>query len=422
MSRARSTNAPDQPRIGAVTPHSGYHYDGSKRRFFEGWYFNVNMGKPGETFALIFSAEDPSGDRLSGMGVQVMGPGDTYLLHHELNIDTFWADKRSLALGACFKAAAGKSSSTLKQMVSQGDFERDVELGFQSCLTLHQGSIVAKEDGAQGNLPSAVPNAKWCFTVQPVYGWGDSGGKQKSTAGWLAALPVFEPHWQIILSHGLATGYLEWGGKRYDFKDAPSYSEKNWGLGFPKRWFWVQCNTFNDPDVALTAVGARRGVLNLPGVEENVGLIGVHWKGKFLELVPWNGEIKWEVSPWGSWHISARGKTHEAVVHATAEDDSGTALRAPTIDNGLTPFCRDSFYGKVHLQVWELDTSGKRKAGTVLDVHSESGAVEIGGGGWNSVWKAQAEMKEPLRSAVNLPIDVEALTSFGPIDLRPSGL
>ena len=74
------------------------------------------------------------------------------------------------------------------------------------------------------------------------------------------------------------------------------------------------------------------------------------------------------------------------------------------------------------MQVWELDASGKRKADTILDVHSESGAVEIGGGGWNFVWKAQAEMKEPLRSAVNLPIDVEALTSFGPIDLRPSGL
>ena len=87
---------------------------------------------------------------------------------------------------------------------------------------------------------------------------------------------------QIIMSHGLATGYLEWGGKRFDFKDAPAYSEKNWGLGFPKRWFWVQCNTFNDPDVALTAVGARRGILNLPNVEENVGLIGVHWKVRNL--------------------------------------------------------------------------------------------------------------------------------------------
>ena len=30
------------------------------------------MGEPGDTFALIFSAEDPADDRLSGMGVQVL--------------------------------------------------------------------------------------------------------------------------------------------------------------------------------------------------------------------------------------------------------------------------------------------------------------------------------------------------------------
>ena len=51
--------------------------------------------------------------------VQVMGPGDTYLLHHELNINTFWADKRDLALGACFKAAAGAKGPPPTQMVSQ---------------------------------------------------------------------------------------------------------------------------------------------------------------------------------------------------------------------------------------------------------------------------------------------------------------
>ncbi len=64
-------------------------------------------------------------------------------------------------------------------------------------MALSAGSVVAKEQGAQGKLPSHVSSAKWSFTVQPVYGWGDSGGKQKSTAGWLAALPVFEPHWQV---------------------------------------------------------------------------------------------------------------------------------------------------------------------------------------------------------------------------------
>lgn len=27
------------------TPHSGYHYNGAKRRFFEGWYFKVSLTK-----------------------------------------------------------------------------------------------------------------------------------------------------------------------------------------------------------------------------------------------------------------------------------------------------------------------------------------------------------------------------------------
>jgi tocopherol cyclase len=33
--------------------------------------------------------------------------------------------------------------------------------------------------------------------VQPRFGWGGAAdATQKATAGWLAALPVFEPHWQ----------------------------------------------------------------------------------------------------------------------------------------------------------------------------------------------------------------------------------
>lgn len=35
------------------------------------------------------------------------------------------------------------------------------------------------------------------------------------------------------------TGWIEWDGERYEFENAPSYSEKNWGAGFPRKWFWV---------------------------------------------------------------------------------------------------------------------------------------------------------------------------------------
>ena len=43
--------------------------------------------------------------------------------------------------------------------------------------------------------------------------------------------------------------------------------------------------------------GARRGLLNLPGVEEDVGMVGIHWRGRFIELVPWTGEVQVCVRP-----------------------------------------------------------------------------------------------------------------------------
>lgn len=63
------------------------------------------------------------------------------------------------------------------------------------------------------------------------------------------------------MARGLASGWVEWGGKRYEFRDAPAYAEKNWGGGFPKRWFWVQCEKFNSEEsIALTAVGESLAV------------------------------------------------------------------------------------------------------------------------------------------------------------------
>jgi len=58
------------------------------------------------------------------------------------------------------------------------------------------------------------------------------GVPQQSTAGWLSFLPIFEPGWQILMAHGLATGWIEWNGKT-QFTNAPAYSEKL-GVLFPK--------------------------------------------------------------------------------------------------------------------------------------------------------------------------------------------
>ena len=44
--------------------------------------------------------------------------------------------------------------------------------------------------------------------------------------------------------------------------------------------------------------------------------------------------------------VSADNGSHKVLVEATCERP-GTPLRAPTADSGLSPLCKDSFYGKV---------------------------------------------------------------------------
>ncbi|PRW18397.1 tocopherol cyclase [Chlorella sorokiniana] len=404
-------------------PHSGYHWDGTPRRFFEGWYFKVTLPGDGQSFALIYSIEDPAGgNRCAGVGAQVMGPEDGYLLQFSPQVQQFWADPRDLELGAVFKQRGpSQPLSAVKRPLAPAAFDAGVDQGFQASATWHQGSIVRQEAGAGGVLPSTVDSCRWAFSVRPVVGWGDVGARQKATAGWLAALPVFEPHWQVVMAHGLATGWIEWGGRRYEFTDAPHYVEKNWGGGFPRRWCWVQCNTFEgEPGTSVTAVGALRGLLGVPGVEENVGMIGIHHRGRFYEFLPNNGSLSWDVDTWGRWRISARTAEHEAVVEAVCSAP-GTPLRAPTIDEGLTSFCRDSFCGQVRIRVWPAGQTG---GPPLLDCTSagNSGAVEVGGGPWFSTWRQQAEMAGPVKQLLNLPLDVEGLAGWLPPQLRPPGL
>ncbi|GFQ01987.1 tocopherol cyclase chloroplastic [Phtheirospermum japonicum] len=240
------------------TPHSGYHFDGTARKFFEGWYFKVSIPECRQSFCFMYSVENPSfpqklsrieeaqyGPRFTGVGAQILGADDKYICQYTQESTNFWG------------------GMSLCNNVNQ-EFNRRVSEGFQVTPLWHQGYIC---DDGRTNYAETVKTARWAYSTRPVYGWGNIESKQKSTAGWLAAFPVFEPHWQICMGGGLSTGWIEWDDKRYEFKNAPSYSEKNWGGAFPRKWFWVQCNVFKgaDGEVALTAAG---GLRQLPGLSE----------------------------------------------------------------------------------------------------------------------------------------------------------
>ncbi|XP_010526174.1 PREDICTED: tocopherol cyclase, chloroplastic isoform X1 [Tarenaya hassleriana] len=370
------------------TPHSGYHFDGTTRKFFEGWYFKVSIPERKQSFCFMYSVENPAfpkklspldmalyGPRFTGVGAQILGAYDKYICQYTQESQNFWGDRHELVLGNTFAAVEGARPPSKE--VPPEEFNKRVSEGFQVTPLWHQGYIC---DDGRTNYLETVKSARWEYSTRPVYGWGNVGSKQKSTAGWLAAFPVFEPHWQICMAGGLSTGWIEWDGERFEFEDAPSYSEKNWGGGFPRKWFWVQCNVFEgaDGEVAFTAAGGLRQLPGLTETFENAALIGVHYDGIFYEFVPWNGVLKWEMTPWGYWYMTAENETHVVEVEART-NEAGTPLRAPTMESGLAPACRDSCYGELRLQLWERRYDGsKGKGGGAGRVSEFSGVLDLG--------------------------------------------
>ncbi|TAG94250.1 MAG: tocopherol cyclase [Oscillatoriales cyanobacterium] len=358
------------------TPHNGYHWDGSYRRFFEGWYYRITLPIHGQSFAFMYSIEDPRGSQpYSGGVAQILGPEDEYLCRTFPDVNKFWAHRDKLGLGHW-----GKTNLQIKpEYLAPQTFDSHIEEGYQATATLNQGYL---------HDPGSGKHCYWQYEIKPIYGWGNSAEIQQSTAGILSFLPIFEPGWQILMSHGLATGWIDWNDQRYEFTDVPAYSEKNWGGAFPQKWFWINCNCFQgESDLAITAGGGRRGVL---WWMESVAMIGIHYRGKLYEFAPWNSQVSWDIEPWGKWTMWARNSQFEVELIGTT-NTPGNYVRIPTA-KGMAFCCRDTTHGNLHLQLRELlggnvDKNGKQRSRIILEAESSLCGLEVGGEPWDEVWQ-----------------------------------
>jgi tocopherol cyclase len=355
------------------TPHSGYHWDHRDRRFFEGWYFRLTLPEVRQTFAFMYSIDDPQGTSpLSGGVAQILGTDDEYLCRTFPDVKRFWAWRERLGLGHWGTGNREQGTGNRERgtgLLEPDEFDRAIREGYQVTATRHQGCL--KDPTGK--------TARWCYQVQPVDGWGNRGERQRSTAGWLASLPIFEPGWQVLMAHGLATGWMDWNGQRYEFCNAPAYAEKNWGGSFPEKWFWIQCNSFDgEPELAVTAGGGKRRVLTWM---ESVALIGIHYQGKFYEFVPWNAKLRWQVAPWGEWHLWAENDLYQVeLIGKTAR--SPALVRVPTAQ-GFVSICRDTTQGNLSLTLWN-----RASRQPLLQAQSSLAGLETGGTPWNGDWKS----------------------------------
>ncbi|MBD2103642.1 tocopherol cyclase family protein [Leptolyngbya sp. FACHB-261] len=363
----------ESPANPVPTPHNGYHWNHQPGRFFEGWYYRVTLPSTatevGPTFAFMYSIEDPIGNSPhSGGAAQILGPEDVYLWRTFPGLTRFWATEHSLGLGHWGSKVVGTP-----RLLDPEVFEQQVSEGYQATDTLHQGIL---RDPGTGEV------TRWCYRIQPVYGWGNADQPSQATMGWLSYLPVFEPGWQVLMAHGWAEGWIEWRGQRYEFRQAPAYGEKNWGGAFPQKWFWLNCNGFTaEPNLALTSGGGLRG-FGIPPVQvlESVAMVGIHYEGKFYSFMP-GDRVVCDIQPWGHWQVTAENRFHRVRLIGSSQRP-GTALRAPT-ERGLVFCCRDTMYGQVEILLEARSGLGWQ---TVVQARSDQGGLETGGGPWDGPW------------------------------------
>ncbi len=345
-------------------PHSGYHWNGVQQPFFEGWYYRLTLPpqQGNQTIAFMYSLQDPActtavtKTSASGGAVQILGPNEHYFCRSLPDLSRFWAWKHRLGHGHSRNGP--------------------IEESYQVTTTRHTGQFWD---------PALNRTVRWNYTIEPVYSWGNPNQPQ-STAGWMSQFEIFEPGWQILMAHGWATGWFEWVNaadncsQRFDFERVPAYAEKNWGGAFPKRWFWLQCNAFeHEPDLTLTSGGGIRQVI---GQEECVGMVGIHYQGKFYEFVPWNGHIFWYISPWGYWHVWAEQPNYTVELEGQTES-MGVPIRVPTA-TGLEFVCKDTTQGDLSVKLWHKQ---RYSPSLILHARSKQAGLEIGGSGWDSLWQ-----------------------------------
>lgn len=351
---------------------SYYQIQKPKNNFFEGWYLRLTLPNSADSYAFMFAIE------ADGLGtLQLLTPSDK--LHVREITGKFAGDKKKFSVGQWGYGEMESVSDTKTENILQG---------YQLSSTATHGVFRGSRKGSGSGI------VQWALEFSPLLTWG-TRGTSRNTATWLSNLQLFQPGYQVLMAHGVATGgYIIADGVRVDVTGAVVYSEKNWGRGFPRKWWWVQANGFwNCRDLSVLSCGAIRGIL---GREETVGIIAVHYEGQLYEFANWSCEsLQWSVDRWGYWKAWSKSRTGHMVEFEASASEPPVSVLGPS-DNGMVFNVRDCARGLLTLTLKDEDGN------CILDrVACDNAQVEVGGE-WEDDWKASVTpMPWPLRSLVN---------------------
>ena len=134
-------------------------------------------------------------------------------------------------------------------------------------------------------------------------------------------VPGLSQYWHPHLFAADVRGRVVAGPRSFTLDGAGAYAEKNWGGGFPERWWWGQAHDFGD-DVSVAFAG---GPVGLGRARLQATAAVVRLDGSVLRCRPPAAVALGE----GSWRLRARAGAHSVEIEGAAEPGTAHALTVP---------------------------------------------------------------------------------------------
>jgi tocopherol cyclase len=200
--------------------------------------------------------------------------------------------------------------------------------------------------------------------------FADSYDWPKAFAGggiW-SSVPFLNQYWHPYRLGGTVTGSVELPSSTLALGGAKLYTERNWGSGFPERWWWGQAHDFGDDDVSVAFSG---GLLALGPIQRDVGGIVVRIDDRVIRLTP---PTAWVTSRLGErrWTMRATSLRYQVELCGDGSDLAPHVLPVPlpaqrrNIDTDF-----EHLAGRLHCIV-------RRLGRVIFEGHSDLAGLEVG--------------------------------------------
>jgi hypothetical protein len=165
--------------------------------------------------------------------------------------------------------------------------------------------------------------------------------------GCAHAVPWLPQYWHPVVLSAAVSGHVRAGDLALDLSGATAYAEKNWGRGFPDRWWWGHAAGFDD-DVSISFAG---GPVRLLGNEVAPTAVVIRLGRRVLALAPPAARTLAAAGD-GIWRLRTRGRGYMVEISGEAADATPHELLVPVAaERRGEPRSRQLLAGRLSLRV-----------------------------------------------------------------------